>query len=66
MRRQIAGRLLQGGKNLHAVSRLVGVRRGSILRWKQMLEAEGEAGLKTKPHPVRPTRLSQEQKRQFE
>jgi transposase len=66
MRRQIAGRLLQDGKNLHEVSRLVGVRPGSVLRWKRMLEAEGEAGLKTKPHPVRPTRLSQEQKEKLE
>jgi len=62
MRRQIAGKLLQEGKGIREIARLVEVSPGSVFRWKTALEAGGKDALKAKPHPVRACRLSAEQK----
>lgn len=62
VRRRIAGRLLQQGKGVREVARLVGAAPSSVSRWKQALEEGGLEALKAKPHPGRPPRLSSEQK----
>ena len=62
VRRRIAGRLLEQGKGIREVARLVGAAPGSVLRWKQALEEGGKEALAAKPHPGRPPRLTTEQK----
>lgn len=62
VRRQIAGRLLQGGKGIREVARLVGASPASVFRWKESLERGGKEALIAKPHPGRPSRLTVEQK----
>jgi len=66
VRRQMAGKLLQEGKGVREVARLVGASPSSVSRWKQALEEGGTAALKAKPHPGRPPRLRPEQKEQLE
>ncbi len=66
MRRVIGGRLLQEGKGVRAVARIVGVTPTSVLRWKKVLEKEGVEGLKAKPHAGRQPRLTAEQKETLE
>jgi transposase len=62
VRRQIAGRLLQQGKGIREVARLVGASPGSVFRWKAALEKGGKEALVAKAHPGRPPRLTAEQK----
>jgi len=64
-RRQVAGRLLQQGHRVSEVARMVGVRPGSVSRWKQALEAHGAEGLKAKPHPGPRKKLSDRQRQQL-
>lgn len=61
-RRMIAGRLLQAGKGVREVARLVGASPSSVSRWKKSLEEHGIEGLKAKPHPGRSARLTPQQK----
>ena len=61
VRRQISGRLLQEGKGVREVARLVGV-----CHWKQALEKGGMEALKAKPHGGRRSRLTPEQKKVLE
>lgn len=63
MRRQIAGKLLEEGKGLREVARLVGASPSSVFRWKEAMDAGGPAALAAKPHPGRPARLGAPQKR---
>jgi transposase len=65
-RRLLAGKLLQEGKGVREVGRLVGAAPSSVSRWKQELDEGGLEGLKAKPHPGRPARVSTEQKKQLE
>lgn len=65
IRRLLAASLLQGGKGVCEVARLVGAAPSSVSRWKQKLDEGGLAALKAKPHPGRPARLSAEQKEQL-
>lgn len=65
VRRQIAARPLQRGHGVRAVARMVGVRPGSVSRWKQALETHGIEGLKAKPHPGPPRKLSDRQRRRL-
>lgn len=65
-RRLLAGRLLQEGKGVREVGRLVGAAPSSVSRWKQELDEGGLEALKAKLHPGRPARLSTEQKKQLE
>ena len=66
MRRLIAARLLQQGRGIREVARMVGVTPASVLRWKKALERGGIEALKAKPHPGKPPKLTDEQKRELE
>lgn len=61
-RRMIGGRLLQEGKGVREVSRLVGASPSTVSRWKQALEEGGLEALRAKPHPGRSPKLTPEQK----
>lgn len=61
-RRMIGGTLLQQGKGVREVARLVGVTPTSVVRWKEALKEGGLEALQAKPHPGRPAALSPEQK----
>jgi transposase len=65
MRRMIAVRMLQAGKGVREVSRLVGVSPASVSRWKKVLQEQGVEGLRAKPHPGRPPRLTGDQKQRL-
>ncbi len=54
--------MLQTGKGVSEVSRLVGCAQSSVSRWKAALEEGGEEALSAKPHPGRDSRLSDKQK----
>jgi transposase len=57
-----AARLLRAGRLSQAeIARRMGVSRASVTRWKQRLEQEGIRGLRARPHPGRPSKLSEEQ-----
>jgi putative transposase len=57
-----AARLLRRGRLSQAeIARRMGVSRASVTRWKQRLEQEGIRGLRARPHPGRPCKLSEEQ-----
>jgi transposase len=62
VRRRIAGKLLQEGKGVREVARLVGASPSSVFRWKQALQQGGMEALKARPHPGRPPGLSLQQK----
>ncbi len=64
-RRRIAARMLQAGKGVREVARLVGASPGSVSRWKKALEQGGMEALKAKPHPGRPPKLSEQQKQEL-
>jgi transposase len=64
-RRLLAAKLLQEGKGVREVGRLVGAAPSSVSRWKHALNEGGVEALKAKPHPGRPARLSTEQKKQL-
>lgn len=61
-RRMIGGTLLQQGKGVREVARLLGVTPTSVVRWKKALKEGGLEALQAKPHPGRPAALSVEQK----
>jgi transposase len=65
MRRMIAVRMLQAGRGVREVSRLVGVSPASISRWKKVLQEQGVEALRAKPHPGRPPRLTADQKQRL-
>jgi len=65
-RRQLAVRLLKAGKSPAAVARAVSASRSSVQRWQEAYQRAGEAGLKAKPIPGRPARLSAKQRAKFE
>ena len=64
-RRRIAARLLQAGKGVREVARLVGASPGSVSRWKKALEQGGMEALKAKPQPGRLPKLSEPQKQEL-
>jgi transposase len=65
MRRMIAVRMLQAGRGVREVSRLVGVSPASVSRWKKVLQEQGVEALRAKPHPGRPPRLTADQKQRL-
>ena len=65
VRRRIAGKLLQEGKGIREVARLVGASPSSVFRWKHLLEREGMEGLKARPHPGKPAKLTPQQKQEL-
>ena len=64
-RRPWAAQLLDAGKGVNEVARLVQVSPSSVSRWKSMKAQAGEAGLKAKPHPGRGCQLSPQDKDQL-
>ena len=66
VRRQIGARLLQEGKGVCEVARLVEASPSSVSRWKQALEEGGMEALKSKPNRGRRARLTPEQKKSLE
>ncbi len=66
MRRRIAAKLLQEGKGIREVARLVGASPSAVHGWKQALAEGGPDGLKPKPHPGRPAELNAEQRAELE
>ena len=61
-RRMAAARLLWAGRLSQAeIARRMGVSRATVTRWKKLLEQEGIRGLRARPHPGRPSKLSEEQ-----
>ena len=61
----MAGRMLQAGKGVWEVARLVGALPGLVSRWKKALEQGGMEALKARPHPGRPPKLSEQQKQEL-
>ncbi len=62
MRRMMAARVLQQGKGIREVSRLVGVSPGTVSRWNQKLQEQGPEALKAEPHPGKLPKLTAAQK----
>ncbi len=61
----MAARMLQAGKGVREVARLVGALPGLVSRWKKALEQGGMEALKARPHPGRPPKLSEQQKQEL-
>lgn len=61
-RRRQAIRLLKAGKNLSVVARKLSASVSSVFRWYHQYERRGAKGLKPRPTPGRPPRLSKSQK----
>lgn len=62
-RRRRAIRLLQEGHRQAEVARVVGTTRTSVGRWWKAYRRGGEAALRAKPPPGRPSKLTRAQKR---
>jgi transposase len=60
-RRVIAMRLLKKLGSLNKVASAIGCCASSVMRWRDAQGRHGKAGLKTKPIPGRPSRLSPRQ-----
>lgn len=61
-RRVQALRLLKAGKTLSSVARWLGASKSSVSRWYHAYRRKGRNGLRPKPIPGRPARLSAAQK----
>lgn len=64
-RRMRAVALLERGMGVCDVARAVGVRSGSVSRWKTAYERGGKEALKAKPHPGGKPRMTVEQKQEL-
>jgi transposase len=65
-RRERALALLAKGYQPVDIARMLGVDRRSVRRWKASYRRKGEKGIKAKPSPGRPCRLSAKDKRALE
>lgn len=65
-RRERAVALLRQGMRPAEVARHVGVDRVSVYRWQKVLKEEGRRGLRAKPAPGRPRKLSGDQRKKLE
>ena len=65
-RRLRAIQLLRQGLQPVAVARMVGVDRRSVRRWKAIYNQEGVSGVKARPAPGHPSKLTNEQKAELE
>jgi len=61
-RRLQAIKLLKEGKKPAVVARWLGASKSSVSRWREIYQREGKDGLRPKPIPGRPPRLSNAQK----
>jgi transposase len=66
VRRRIAAKLLEEGKGIREVARLVSASPSAVHGWKHAMEEGGPEGLKAKPHPGRKAKLNAEQKKELE
>lgn len=66
VRRRIAAKLLQEGKGIREVARLVGASPSAVHGWKQALAEGGPEALKAKPQRGRPAELKAEQRAELE
>ena len=64
-RRRHALALLDEGRSLNEVGRLLGCSPSSVQRWRDARERDGDAGLKVKKATGRPSWLSDSQKRRL-
>lgn len=61
-RRPPALELLDEGRSLHEVARIMGCAASSVMRWRDVREEGGDRALKVKSSPGRPPRLSPAQR----
>src|SRR6266536_2133935 len=61
-RRRRAVQLLRAGRTLSAVARQFGASVSSVFRWWRAYQRAGQRGLRPRPTPGRPSRLSEAQK----
>jgi len=61
-RRRRAIQLLEAGGSVSSVARAVGSSVSSVLRWRRLYQAEGAQGLRCRPAPGRPPKLSGRQR----
>jgi transposase len=57
-RRRRALRLLDTGRSLNEVGRLIGCAASSVMRWREMRRRSGQRGLRVRSSPGRPHKLS--------
>ena len=62
-RRRKAVRLLKQGHGYHEVAEKLDASISSLVRWQQAYRKKGWKGLKPKPRPKKPSRLSDKQKK---
>lgn len=60
-RRRQALKLLDQDLSLHEVARRIGCHPSSVMRWRDARDSEGEAGIRAKPAPGRPRKLTERQ-----
>lgn len=60
-RRVRAIALLNEGRSLCEVARMVGAHASSVMRWRNSVQRRGQAGLEAKPAPGRPPKLAARQ-----
>jgi transposase len=65
-RRKKAISLSRKGNQTIEIAHVIGTTRRSIRRWKAAFRTQGAEGIRSKPSPGRPTKLSEEQKRDLE
>jgi transposase len=65
-RRLRAITLLESGTSYRTVASAVGASLSNIVRWAQVYDKEGSAGLKSKPIPGRPSHLTEAQQKKLE
>ena len=65
-RRLRALQLLEEGRAPVEVAREIGVDRRSVRRWKSAVRKNGKDGIRARPAPGRPSRLSPEQRKELE
>jgi transposase len=64
-RRRKAMELLDTGLSLNEVARRIGCQPSSVMRWRNNRDQEGDAGLKGKPVPGRPPKITAAQKKKL-
>ena len=64
-RRRRALRLLEEGRSLREVARIVGCDASSVMRWRDAKAEGGEAALRVRRSPGRPRKLSEAQRRRL-
>src|SRR5271165_2626330 len=64
-RRRRAVRLVQGGHSLSTVARMVGAAVSAVWQWREIWRRRGEPGLKARPTPGRPAKLTPRQRQRL-